>query len=190
MSRPATAKRTSGEPGVPARLDGRDARPSTSEFEFRSGEKLAQQSPDPHDSIKRKKRFRQSHRRNLSRARRPDQPPEISPAVAALFAQFQDQAEVFRGFEIIGRTASETLGEFAAESGHPRIGRNRFFRGFGKLRPKHVLHQPETYAENTSDSQRARLGEHQRVVEGLSQSLGNVGKPYQPRPKMLGGVQA
>src|SRR5450759_5497292 len=167
MSRPATAKRTSGEPGVPARLDGRDARPSTSEFDFLSGEKLAQQSPDPHDSIKRKKRFRQSHRRNLSRARRPDQPPEISPAVAALFAQFQDQAEVFRGFEIIGRAASETLGEFAAESGHPRIGRNHFLRRFGKLGPKHVLHQPETYTAVSYTHLRAHETRHDLVCRLL-----------------------
>src|SRR5208337_3746899 len=83
---------------------------------YTSPDQLPHQSSHPHDSIKREKRLRQSHCRNISRARRPDQPPQISPAVAASLAQFQDQTEVFRGFEIIGRTASETLGEFATES--------------------------------------------------------------------------
>src|SRR6266849_1727970 len=89
---------------------------------------LTDQSANPHDSIEGKNGFRQSYRRNLPRARRPDQPPAISPSVAAPFTQFQDQAEVFRGFEIIGRTASETLGKFAAERRHPRIGHHHLLR--------------------------------------------------------------
>src|SRR6266849_10563524 len=75
------------------------------------------------------------------------------------------------------------------------IGRNYFLGGFRNLCPKYVLHQPETYAEDASDSQSARPGKYQGVVDGLSsgvrpQSLRNVRKPDQPRPKMLGSVQA
>ena len=113
------------------------------------------QSAQSHDSIQWEKRFRQLHGRHISHARRPDQSPQISPAITAPLTQFQDQPKVFCGFEIGRRSASKTRGKFTGERRH-RGSATTIASADSGFPNEHVLHQPETNTQNATDPQRAR----------------------------------